>query len=161
MRKKAMKTALLLPFLLFGLFICAASDDKDSTNKHSKKPWIHVVKYKENVMVLNAENQRNGLGLYNFYFPKRILGEYEVTNSGLQFIPFSETPPDMTKKEFNQYWNDEIEIERIFIPFTDIKKVKKWYGVKIKMRNGKKYLFTTNHPKKMVEELQSHLTNQN
>jgi hypothetical protein len=158
-----MKTASLLFFLLFGFSIFAVSrDGRDSTNKDSKKAWIHIVKYKENVMVLNAEKSQKGLGLYNFYFPRRILGEYKIEPSGLQFIPFSETPPDMTEQQFvSQYWNDDLAVEKFFIPFSNIKKVKKWYGVKITMNDGKKYLFTTYHTKKMVKELQSHLDDLN
>jgi hypothetical protein len=106
-------------------------------------------------MVFNDNSRK---GIYGFFFPKRILGEYQITADGLQFTPFSVSPPDIEEKQFlKQYWNDDLEIEKISLAYSSIKKVRKWYGVKITMTDGKKYLFTTNHPNKMVKELQSKL----
>jgi uncharacterized protein YlzI (FlbEa/FlbD family) len=142
-------------FLIASSSAFAYSEQRDSTKKHTRTPLIRIVKYKENVMVFNDNSRK---GIYGFFFPKRILGEYQIIADGLQFTPFSVSPPDIEEKQFlKQYWNDDLEIEKISLAYSSIKKVRKWYGVRITMTNGKKYLFTTNHPNKMVKELQSKL----
>jgi hypothetical protein len=146
----------LIFFLIAGFSVFADSRvERDSTKKDSKTPLIRIIKYKENVMVLNSNSRK---GLYRFFFPKRVLGEFEITNDGLQFNPFSKAPSDISEKQFaSQYWNDDLEIERISLPYSSIKKIRKWYGVKITMTDSKKYWFTTNHARKMVKQLQSNL----
>lgn len=153
-----MKFTFVLFFLCFGISVNADSgDDKDTTKRDPKKPWIHIVKYKENVVELHAKSPHKGLGVYIFFFPRRVLGAYEIQPDGLLFTPFINAPDDIPQKQFEQYWNDGLSPEQMFIPFSTITRVKKWYGVKIKTREGEKITFATHHAKKMVKEIQSHL----
>jgi hypothetical protein len=154
-----MKIVVLFVCLMFSFSTYANwGNGRDSTK--SKTPWIRVVKYKADAMLFEVENPGDGLK-YNIFAPRWIFGEYSLTTDGFQYSPISEIPDFMTQKQFNKvFWNDDIQPESFFIPYSYIKKVKLW-GQKIKIitKDQQKFRFAAQHAKKKFKQIDARLNN--
>jgi len=148
---------------LFQCFCCLAFGQTDSLSeaapmkKVEPKPTrlIYVYPINENAAWLDLKN--GGFGLARL-FPVKIIGVKAVEEEGFRFTPAKEAPEGMMPQEiFDRFYMFNSLVKGIFIPYSEMKSVKLYYGITIRTNNGKRYHFRCKRPKQLVRDLRSHL----
>jgi len=76
-----------------------------------------------------------------------------IGEKSFSFIPHDSTQTvDLGKRyQYNHL------IKELVIPYSEIKSVNKWFGFTIKTKDGRRFHFTINFPRKTIKEIRSHL----
>jgi hypothetical protein len=90
--------------------------------------------------------------------PAKVIGVRKVEADGFRFIPAMEPPEGLPPEAFMKFYRFSPLIKEIFIPYSEMKSVKFYYGITIRTKDGQKYHFRGTHFKRLAREMRSKLS---
>jgi hypothetical protein len=161
-----LKVFLILIFVCFSWFAFSQTDSQRQDSIREKAPWekvdpkptkfIYVYRINDDAAWLYF---RNGGYSIMTMFPTRVIGTFAVEEDGFRFNPANEAPKGMMpQKVFDRFYMMNSLVKGMFIPYSEMKRVRLYNGVIIRTNNGKRYRFLTKRPKRVWREIRSHLS---
>jgi hypothetical protein len=156
---------LTIVLICFSRFAFGQTDSLRQDSIRERAPWekidpkptkfIYIYRVNDDAAWLFFRN--GGYGLLTL-FPTRVIGTFAVEENGFRFTPAKEAPKGMMpQKLFDRFYMMNSLVKGMFIPYSEMKKVRLYNGIIFRTKNGKRYRFLMKRPKKVWREIRSHL----